>query len=109
MIKKLVAISLLSASMMCAGIIIAENGFSSKTAVKKVQTTFENVFIDVYNVMSDRPFPSAAQHEAKYEREFHYTVKKIPVDNIQETPVKDIEEIKSPLPLQEYLIQNTPN
>lgn len=101
--KKLIVIGLLAASIMYVGIKITQSGFSSRTTARRVQTTIENVCVEIYNVLSEGPFPSTAQHEAKYEREFHYTVKEIPTGNIQETPVKDIEEVKTPLPLQEYL------
>ncbi len=101
--KKFIVIGLLAASIMYVGVKITQSGFSTRTTVRRVQTTLEDTFVEIYNVLSEGPFPSAAHHEAKYEREFHYTVKEIPADNIQETPVRDVEEVKTPLPLQEYI------
>lgn len=109
--KRLIAISLLAASIIYIGVGLTNNGVTATSIVQGAKTTLENVFITTYNVLSDNPLPAQAQHEAVYEREYHYTVKKIPVDSLEDedTPTKNIKAIKSPLPLQEYLIQNTPN
>jgi len=109
--KRLITISLLAASIIYVGVRLTDNGVTASNIVQGAKTALENVFIATYNVLSDNPLPAQVQHEAIYEREYHYTVKKIPVDNFEDddSPTKNIKAIKSPLPLQEYLIQNTPN
>lgn len=109
--KRLITISLLAASIIYVGVGLTNNGVTASSIVQGAKTALENVFIATYNVLSDNPLPAEAPHEAVYEREYHYTVKKIPVDNLEDedSPTKNIKAVKSPLPLQEYLIQNTPN
>lgn len=110
--KRLITISLLAASIIYVGVGLTSNGVTASSIIQGAKTALENVFIATYNVLADNPLEQPAPHKARYEREYHYTVKKIPINKLEEeastkSPANNAKAVKTPLPLQE--IQNTPN